>query len=114
MRYCDSHPDIIQWQSEEVVVPYFWIIDQRWHRYFPDFVLKKRNKDGSESIIMIEIKPEKETKPPVKTKNKTKKRLIIEAATYTKNKAKWKAAEAFCAQRGWQFKVITEKHLNVL
>lgn len=114
MRYLDRHPDILKWQSEEVIVPYFCPTDNRNHRYFPDFVVQKRNKDGSVSIIMIEIKPERETMAPKPGKNKTKKRLLQEALTFAKNTAKWKAAERYCDERGWQFKVLTEKHLGVL
>jgi hypothetical protein len=113
-RYLDRHPDILQWQSEEVVVPYFYPIDQRVHRYFPDFLVKKRNPDGTHSIIMIEIKPERETLPPQQTKNKTRRRMLTEAATYIKNKAKWEAAKRYCKERGWEFKILTEKHIGVL
>lgn len=113
MRYLDHHPDVLKWQSEEIIVPYKCPTDNRMHRYFPDFLVKKRNPDGTISIIMIEIKPERETRPPQPTKNKPQKRLIKEALTFAKNTAKWTAAKQFCEHRGWTFKVMTEKHLGI-
>lgn len=112
-RYLDQHPDVLEWQSEEVIVPYFCPTDNKMHRYFPDVVVKKRNPNGTIGITMIEIKPERETQPPKQTKNKTQRRLIKEALTFAKNTAKWAAAERFCQDRGWTFKVMTEKHLGI-
>jgi 4-hydroxyphenylpyruvate dioxygenase-like putative hemolysin len=60
---------------------------------------------------MIEVKPEKETKPPVQ-KRKTK-RYIQESVTYIINQSKWKAATEFCKDHGWEFKVVTEKDLGI-
>ena len=40
MIYFDGNPSILSWASEEVIVPYKSPIDGRWHRYFPDFVIK--------------------------------------------------------------------------
>jgi hypothetical protein len=111
MAYLDRHPDIIKWQSEEVIVPYTCPTDNKTHRYFPDFVVQKRSSDGTIATMMIEIKPERETLPPKPTKSKTERRLIKEALTFAKNQAKWAAAEQFCQVRGWTFKVMTEKHL---
>ena len=37
MKYCDSNKNILEWGSEEVIVPYRSPIDNRYHRYFPDF-----------------------------------------------------------------------------
>jgi 4-hydroxyphenylpyruvate dioxygenase-like putative hemolysin len=60
---------------------------------------------------MIEVKPERETKPPVQ-KRKTK-RYIQESVTYIVNQSKWKAATEFCKDHGWEFKVVTEKDLGI-
>ena len=37
MVYCDNNESVIEWGSEEVVIPYKSPWDGRIHRYFPDF-----------------------------------------------------------------------------
>jgi hypothetical protein len=111
MRYLDENPNIIWWGSEELPIPYISPIDKRKHRYFPDFIAKIRKSDGKVMTYIIEVKPEKQTKPPTQ-KRKTK-TFIQEAMTYEVNKAKWYAAEEFCKDHGWQFLVLTEKHLGI-
>ena len=63
-RYIDDHPDVLWWQSEEVIVPYMSPIDGKRHRYYPDVVVKKRLPDSTTETIMIEIKPYAQTRPP--------------------------------------------------
>lgn len=115
MRECDLHPQILEWSSEEVVVQYINMIDGRKRRYFPDFLIRKINKEGIEEKILVEIKPWKQTQPPdTSTKFKTKTgrvstRFLNEVKTYGMNISKWKAAEAFCNKKGWRFLVLTEK-----
>jgi hypothetical protein len=111
IRYLDENPNIIWWGSEELPIPYISPIDKRKHRYFPDFIAKIRKSDGKVMTYIIEVKPEKQTKPPTQ-KRKTK-TFIQEAMTYEVNKAKWYAAEEFCKDHGWQFLVLTEKHLGI-
>lgn len=119
-RYVDSHPDVIWWQSEEVIVPYVSPIDGRRHRYFPDVIVNRKMPDGKRKTIMIEIKPKAQTRPPTMTgKNaKTKtgrvsKRYLNEVRTWGVNEAKWKAARNYCADRGWEFVIMTEDHLGI-
>jgi hypothetical protein len=107
-NWADKNPDIIQWSSEEVVIPYKSPIDGKWHRYFPDVWMK--NKAGK--VFLIEIKPFKETQEPEKRSRVTKK-YLTEVKTYGINISKWKAAKEYCADRGWEFKIITEKELKV-
>jgi len=111
MRYLDENPNIIWWGSEELPIPYLSPIDKKKHRYFPDFIAKIRKNDGKVMTYIIEVKPEKQTKPPTQ-KRKTK-TFIQESMTYEVNKAKWYAAEEFCKDHGWQFLVLTEKHLGI-
>ena len=110
MSYLDNHKDILQWSSEEFFIPYRSPVDRRLHRYFPDFWVKKRSKDGQINNILIEVKPKKQTLPPEKKKRKTK-GYIKEVMTYGINEAKWKAAIEFCKDRRWDFKIMTEDHL---
>jgi hypothetical protein len=104
--WCDRNDDIKHWSSEETVVPYYWDIDKRYHRYFVD--LKITFKNGK--TILVEIKPAKETEPP-KNPNKSK-RYIGEAMTYVKNMNKWEAANSYAKDRGWEFQIWTEKTLD--
>jgi len=111
MKYFDDHPNVIWWAYEELTIPYVSPIDNKTHRYFPDFIVKMRLKDGKVTTYILEVKPLAQTKMPVQ-KRKTK-RFIQEAATYAVNQEKWRAADLFCREHGWQFKVITEKELGL-
>jgi hypothetical protein len=108
--YCDLNENVLEWQSEEKCVPYRSPIDNRIHRYFPDFLIKVKEPDGSIKKYMIEIKPKKQTVPPPKPKRQTK-GYISEVYEYAKNQSKWEAAREWCADRGYEFKVITEDDL---
>jgi len=111
MKYLDDHPGVIWWASEELVIPYWNPIDNRKHRYFPDFVAKMKTKDGKIKTVVMEVKPDKQTKPPVQ-KRRTKK-YLEESATYLINQSKWKAALEFCKDHGWEFKILTEHDLGL-
>ena len=112
MVYCDKNQNILEWASEEIAIPYHSPIDNRVHRYFPDFYMKVKETNGRIKNYVIEVKPAKQTKPPDKPKRQTK-GYIREAYEYAKNQAKWKMAKEFCADRKWEFKVVTEKELGI-
>jgi len=112
MDWLDRNESVIYWASEEVIVPYKSPVDGRMHRYFPDFVIKVKSKDGQTKTIMLEVKPKKQTRPPQPQKRMTK-QYINEVVTWGINEAKWKAANEFCLDRGWEFKIMTEDHLGL-
>ena len=112
MVYCDNQTKILEWGSEEIVLPYRSPIDNKVHRYYPDFYIKVRESNGKIKIYIIEIKPKKQTVEPKMKKRKTK-GYIYEVYEYAKNQAKWKAAEEFCKDRMWEFKVLTEDELGI-
>ena len=112
MVYCDTNENILEWGSEEIALPYRSPIDNRVHRYFPDFYIKVREQTGQIKKYIIEIKPKKQTVEPKVQKKKTK-AYIYEVVEYAKNQAKWKAAEEFCKDRMWEFKVLTEDELGI-
>lgn len=112
MKYLDENPAVLEWGSEEIVIPYRSPLDNRIHRYFPDFVVKARTKDGGVKTMLLEVKPEHQTQEPQKKKRITK-QYITEVATWGVNQAKWKSAEEYCLDKGWEFKLITEKHLGI-
>mgnify|MGYP003442065282 FL=1 len=115
----DENKDVVWWQSEEVIVPYRDPLDGKIHRYFPD-VVYQTIVEGVPKTIMVEIKPHAQTLPPnPANRNKTKTgrvstRFLNEVKRYGKNDAKWKAAEQFCATRGWIFSKLTERDLKAL
>jgi len=110
-QYCDLNENVLEWGSEEFFIPYRSPLDDRIHRYFPDFYMKIRENSGRIKRYVIEVKPYKQTIPPTKTKNKKSQTYISEVKTYAVNDAKWKAAREFCEDRMLEFKIITEKEL---
>lgn len=112
MVYFDRNDNILNWGSEEVVIPYRSPIDNRVHRYFVDFMIQAKTASGNIETTLIEVKPFNQTQPPKIQKRKTK-RYLTEVTTYLVNEAKWKAASEFCKDRMWKFQIITEKELNI-
>ncbi len=90
LRYLDSQPNILEYSSEETIIRYMSPVDNRVHRYFVDFYVKKRNKDGSIEECLIEVKPHCQTLPPA-IQTKATKRYLTEVKTWGVNSAKWKA-----------------------
>jgi hypothetical protein len=125
-RRLDEHPDVIEWSSEEVSIPYVNPVrsmkagERKISRYFPDIIVKKRMPNNEIVTMMIEIKPKSQTAPPDPAKrNATKsgrvsRRYLNEAATYSVNEAKWEAARRYCKERGMEFVIMTEEHIKPL
>lgn len=114
MSRFDRNPNVLQWSSEEVVIPYRSPIDGKVHRYFTDFWVKKINKsDGKVTETLIEVKPFNQTHPPKPVKGKPTRRMLNEIATWGVNEAKWKAAKVYCANRGWKWQIMTEYELGL-
>lgn len=111
--YMDNNKNVIEWSSESLVVPYLFSLDNKVHRYYPDILCKIDTKDGLKSY-MIEVKPESQTKEPLKPQNRSlarKQRFEKEMFTYVKNQDKWKAAKEYSSKNGLEFILITEKEL---
>jgi hypothetical protein len=104
--WCENESTVKEWSSEEVVIPYYYEVDKKYHRYFMD--LRITYTDGR--TVLVEIKPAKETAPP-KRPDKTK-RYLNEALTYIKNKNKWEQAKEYAKDRGWSFEIWTEHTLE--
>jgi len=110
--WCDHNPSVVKWKSEETIIPYRCPLDNRIHRYFVDFQIQVQNKEGILKTYIVEIKPEKQTKPPIHPGKNTK-RYLTEAATFVKNQAKWEAAKNWAKDRGYEFLILTEHHLGL-
>ena len=106
-KWCDEDPNVKSWSSEEVVIPYFYEVDKKYHRYFMDLKITYTNG----TTILVEIKPKKETAPPAFKGRKTK-QYVSEGLTYVKNMNKWAAAQKFAADNGWGFEIWTEDTLH--
>ena len=109
MKHFDNDSTVVKWSSEEVVVPYFYDVDKRMHRYFVDFLVTYENG----TTLLIEVKPKKETTVPEYKGKKTKK-YISESMTYVQNANKWKAANEYAKDRKWEFVVWTEDTLYAM
>ena len=107
MVHLDENPGVVKWSSEEVVIPYLSPVDNRWHRYFPDFYVQTKNKQGMLESRILEVKPKSQAVAP-KAKKRVTKQYIQEVMTYGINEAKWKAATEYCKDRNWKFVVLTE------
>jgi hypothetical protein len=109
-KYMDSNPNVIEWNSEELAIPYFSPVDNKWHRYFPDVLAKMKTADNRIKTYLIEIKPYNQSIEP-KVKSRITKQYITEVCTWGVNQAKWKAAKEYALKNNMEFKVITEKDL---
>ena len=112
MSYLDQKEHVILWSSEEIVVPYRDPLRGHWRRYFVDFWVQIKDSKENIKTYLIEIKPKNQTKPPEK-KSKVTEKYINEVYTFGVNQAKWNAASEYCADRGWEFLIITEKELGL-
>ena len=112
MKYCDSNQNILEWGSEEFWLPYRSPLDNKVHRYFPDFYIKVRETTGKINKMIIEVKPKRQCIEPKRPKKKTR-GYIYEVREYARNQAKWKAAKSYCLDRGYEFKILTENELGI-
>ena len=112
MVYCDTNDKVLEWGSEEIIIPYVSPWDGKVHRYFPDFYIKVKQSSGKLKKFIIEVKPKKQTKPPKPVERKTK-RWINEVRTFGINEAKWKHATKWCKDNDMEFKILTEEELGI-
>ena len=105
-NWCDNNKKIKNWSSEETVIPYYYEVDKKYHKYFVDIKITFNDN----KTLLVEIKPEKETKPPI-GKRRTK-QYVSEGLTYIKNMNKWEAANEYAKDRCWEFQIWTEKTLQ--
>lgn len=111
-KWLDTNPNVVQWSSERVIIPYFYPIDQKMHKYYVDLWVMIREGNNITQYL-IEIKPDKQCRPPTPSNRKKKSTILYEQLTWEKNKAKWNAAKQFCESKGWKFQLLTEKELGI-
>ena len=105
--WLEGNDDVEWWNSEELIIPYYYEVDKKRHKYHVDLLVKWKNG----RTTMIEIKPKKQTSPP-KVKNPKSKRSLNEVMAYVKNSNKWHAADEVAKDNGWKFEIWTEVELK--
>jgi hypothetical protein len=112
MQWCDRSPNILRYGSEEFCIPYYNPVKQKVCRYFPDFIIEVLEGNGKIQKYVIEIKPKRQTLPPVQGNKKTK-TYINEVNTYAVNQSKWKSIQEWCDDHLIKFSIITESELGI-
>ena len=110
LKYLDTNPAILEYGSEEIVVPYISPLDGKAHRYYVDFHFIVRTKEGINKKYLVEVKPYAQTIEPKRPKKITES-YVSSVHTYLVNQAKWKYAKEFAKKVGMEFIVLTEKEL---
>lgn len=110
--FFDKNPNVTAWASEGIVVPYFFSVDNKVHKYYVDLIAAIKESDGRVQKYLIELKPYAQTQPPIQSNKKKSSTVLYENIMYQKNQCKWKAASEYAAKKGMKFIVLTEKHLT--
>jgi hypothetical protein len=103
-HYLDTNPNIISWSSETLPIKYFNPVKNKITTYFPDYIVKYKNKHGEVIVEVIEIKPENQVFPPAKLTKQAR-------LTFLVNREKWKACKVFCDNKGIKFRLLTEQQM---
>lgn len=109
-QWADLNQSVIQWSSEETIIPYICQTDERMHRYFVDMKIRIKGQDGKVKDYVVEIKPFAQTQPP-KFPGRQTKRYLEEVETFVKNQSKWAAAKQYAKDRNMEFVILTEKEI---
>jgi hypothetical protein len=114
--FIDIHPNILEWASESIIIPYLYQIDNKMHRYYIDVNFIINDKHGDQKRYIIEVKPYDQTIPPKPPKNKNSKAMMrynTAMLTFQKNQDKWMAARAWAKKNGYIFDIWTEFTLGL-
>ena len=103
IQWLEQSNKIKFWGSECIKIPYISTIDKKTHNYYPDYFVETT--DGE--CYVIEVKPYNQTKKPVNENGWA-------AKEYVRNSCKWRAALEYCDYKGFKFKIITERTINLL
>jgi hypothetical protein len=119
MLMLDSDKNVEYWASESFSVPYFNPSDNKYHRYYPDFIAKLKVHNGK-PITVYEVKPKKQlpiskNKPiiPSKITKKAMKNYLYISKQFYINCLKYKAVTKYCQSKGWNFTYITEDYFKI-
>ena len=112
MSSLDRNDNVLEWASEEIIIPYESPLDGKLHRYYPDFWIKVQQGPKTKEFI-IELKPSKQLKAPKANPKRKTKGYLYEVREWGRNNAKWKAAKAYCDKKEMDFLIWTEKDLGL-
>lgn len=101
MNFLDNHISVLKWASEAIAIPYMCPFNKRVTQYVPDFFVIYLDRDGTQHVEIVEVKPFKET-------GQQKTRSQRDTLVSIRNLAKWAAAQAYCEKNGFKFRVLTE------
>ena len=104
MRFLDTNPNVLQWASESIHIPYRNPLTGKNTIYVPDFFMYYQDAKGNKHGELIEVKPSKEMAMENARSARDKAMVAI-------NMAKWEAARAFCKGMGITFRVISESDI---
>lgn len=107
--WLDRNSSCISWGSESTIIRY--VFNGAVHRYYLDATAVMKDKNGGVKKYYIEIKPYRQTQPPIESTRKKAKTLIYEKIEWAKNQAKWKRAKEFAKKQNAEFVILTEKDL---
>jgi hypothetical protein len=110
--FFDNNPNVTAWVSEGIVVPYYYEVDKKVHKYYIDLIAAIKDTNGNTQKYLIELKPYAQTQPPTPKGNKKNSTVLYESLMWHKNQSKWKAASDYAAKKGMKFVVLTEKYLT--
>ena len=106
MTLLDQHPNVINWASESVSIPYINPLTGKRSVYIPDFLIVYQDKHGRKRAELVEVKPAKEAIAENARSKRDKAALMI-------NTAKWAAAMQWCKKNGFTFRILTENELYI-
>lgn len=115
-EFLDRNPNVKKWGSEVVVVPYMSAVKsqdpskKKKSRYMVDLYVEYEDREGNKHIEIIEVKPYSQLCKPTRGKKKESS-FIAESFTYMNNIEKWTAAQAYANERGWVFRILTERSI---
>ena len=111
-KWCDSNPNILKVGYEKIVIPYICKTDNRLHKYYLDFFIIMKEKDKN-VVYLIEVKPYRQTIPPVPSNRKKKTTILTENLNWLKNTSKWTSAKQYCQSKGYRWCILTEKGIYI-
>ncbi len=104
MQMFDSNPNVTNWASESLKIPYMNPFTNKYTVYIPDFVVTYTDANGAQKAEIIEVKPAKETFLEQAKSQRAKAAVAL-------NAFKWAAATAFAKSHGMTFRVLNEQNI---
>lgn len=110
-RFCDKNPNVLEWGSECIKIPYYDSFKNKNRTYYVDNYVKILEGTVVKRYL-VEIKPYKQILEPKKTKGKSQKNFLYESIQYRNNCDKWDQARKFAKKMGAEFIILSEKELK--